>query len=94
VTDFFSDEYIMEISTQALYLILLLSAPMLMSALAVGLVVSIIQATTSVQEQTLAFVPKLMATFISSLICGPWICGMVGGFASKLFMDIEHMGPH
>jgi flagellar biosynthetic protein FliQ len=91
--EFFTTEYVLEISTQALYLILLLSAPMLMSALCIGLVISIIQATTSVQEQTLSFVPKLMATFLSSLICGPWICGMVGNFASKIFMDIAHMGP-
>lgn len=93
-SEFFTDEYILEISSQALYLILLLSAPMLMSALAVGLVISVIQATTQVQEQTLSFVPKLMATFLSSLICGPWICGMVANFTSKIFMDIAQMGPH
>ena len=83
-----------EISTQALFLILLLSAPMLMSALSIGLVVSLLQATTQIQEQTLGFVPKLMAVFISALICGPWIGGMVGNFASKLFSDIAHLGPH
>jgi len=91
--EFFTDEYIMEISSKAMYLILLLSSPMLMSALGVGLVISILQATTQIQEQTLSFVPKLLATFLSCIICGTWIAGMVGGFASELFMDIGSMGP-
>ncbi|MBS2036181.1 flagellar biosynthesis protein FliQ [bacterium] len=91
--EFFTDEYIMEISSNAMYLILLLSAPMLMSALGVGLVISILQATTQIQEQTLSFVPKLLATFLSCLICGTWISSMVGGFATRLFTDIENFGP-
>ena len=91
--EFFTDEYIMEISSQAMYLILLLSAPMLMSALGVGLVISILQATTQIQEQTLSFVPKLLATFLSCLICGTWIANMCGGFATRMFMDIGSMGP-
>lgn len=91
--EFFTDEYIMQISSKAMYLILLLSAPMLMSALGVGLVISIIQATTQIQEQTLSFVPKLLATFLSCIICGTWIAGMVGGFATEIFNDIAKMGP-
>lgn len=91
--EFFTDEFIMEVSQEAMYLILLLSAPMLFAALGVGLVISILQATTQVQEQTLSFVPKLLATFLSCIICGTWIAGMVGGFAAKLFEDIGHLGP-
>jgi flagellar biosynthetic protein FliQ len=91
--EFFTDAYVMEISTQALYLILLLSAPMLMAALGVGLVISILQATTQVQEQTLSFVPKLIATFVSVVVCGTWISSMVGGFATRIFTDISQMGP-
>lgn len=91
--EFFTDEYIMEISSQAMYLILLLSAPMLFSALGVGLVISILQATTQIQEQTLSFVPKLLATFLSCIICGTWIAGMIGGFATRIFNDIGHLGP-
>lgn len=89
----FTDEFIMEVSSKAMYLILLLSAPMLLSALGVGLVISIIQATTQIQEQTLSFVPKLLATFLSCLICGTWIAGMVGGFATEIFDNIQHLGP-
>lgn len=91
--EFFTDEFILEISSKAMYLILLLSAPMLLSALGVGLVISILQATTQIQEQTLSFVPKLLATFLSCLICGTWISGMVGGFATELFGHIADLGP-
>jgi flagellar biosynthetic protein FliQ len=91
--EFFTDEFIMEVSSKAMYLILLLSAPMLMSALGVGLVISILQATTQIQEQTLSFVPKLLATFLSCIICGTWIASMVGGFASELFLTIGELGP-
>lgn len=91
--EFFTDEFIIEISSKAMYLILLLSAPMLMSALGVGLVISILQATTQVQEQTLSFVPKLLATFLSCIICGTWIAGMIGGFATEIFTSIGSIGP-
>ena len=93
MNEFFTDAYVMEICTQALFLILLLSAPMLMAALGVGLVISILQATTQVQEQTLSFVPKLIATFVSVVLCGTWISSMVGGFATRIFTDIAQMGP-
>ncbi len=93
MNEFFTDAYVMEICTQALFLILLLSAPMLMAALGVGLVISILQATTQVQEQTLSFVPKLIATFVSVVVCGTWISSMVGGFATRIFTDIAQMGP-
>ena len=93
MNEFFTDAYVMEICTQALFLILLLSAPMLLAALGVGLVISILQATTQVQEQTLSFVPKLIATFVSVVVCGTWISSMVGGFATRIFTDIAQMGP-
>ena len=91
--EFFTDEFIMQISSKAMYLILLLSAPMLFSALGVGLVISILQATTQIQEQTLSFVPKLLAVFLSCIICGTWISGMVGGYAAEIFGYIQSMGP-
>jgi len=91
--EFFNEGYVLAITTQALYLILILSAPMLMSALAVGLVISILQATTQVQEQTLSFVPKIVATFVSVVLCGTWIFNMLSNFAIRLFSDIARMGP-
>lgn len=90
---FFTEEFIMEVSTRALFLIMLLSAPMLISALAVGLAISIIQATTQIQEQTLSSVPKMAITFVSLIVCGPWIMDMIGSYAKELFHYIEIMGP-
>ncbi len=86
-----TETYILGIVSKALYLILFCSAPMLISALVVGLVISVIQATTQIQEQTLSFVPKIIATFVSVLLAGPWIGGAIGRFAVQLFMDIPRL---
>lgn len=90
---FFTEEFIMEISTRGLFLIMLLSSPMLISALCVGLVISIIQATTQIQEQTLSSVPKMGITFISLIVCGPWIMDSLGTYATELWQYIALMGP-
>lgn len=87
----YDDSFILSVCGEALYLILILSAPMLMSALAVGLVISILQATTQVQEQTLGFVPKLVVTFLSVLLCGTWIGAMIGAYATKLLTVIPYL---
>jgi flagellar biosynthetic protein FliQ len=87
----FDDGFILGICSEALYLILLLSAPMLISALAVGLIISVLQATTQVQEQTLSFVPKILVTFLSVIICSTWIGGMLGAFAVKIFNLIPNL---
>ena len=91
--EFFTDAYVMEVGSEALFLILILSAPMLMSALCVGLVISVLQATTQVQEQTLSFVPKIVATFGSLVICGTWIASMMSSYATRVFNDIQNIGP-
>ncbi len=91
--EFFTEELIMEISTRGLFLIMLLSAPMLMSALCVGLVISVIQATTQIQEQTLSSVPKMAVTFLSLIVCGPWIMDSLSTYATELFLMIASMGP-
>ncbi|MBM3461339.1 MAG: flagellar biosynthesis protein FliQ [Armatimonadetes bacterium] len=87
----YDDGFILGICSEALYLILLLSAPMLISALGVGLVISILQATTQVQEQTLSFVPKIVVTFLSVIICSTWIGGVLGAFAVKVFSYIPEL---
>lgn len=91
--EFMTEDYVMEICTRALILIMLLSAPMLLSALAVGLAISVIQATTQIQEQTLSSVPKMAITFVSLIICGPWLLDMIGTYATELFTAIAEMGP-
>lgn len=87
------EAFIMAVTGRCMYLILLLSAPMLLAALSVGLVISILQATTQVQEQTLSFVPKIVATFMALIITGSWIANMVGGYAVMIFNSIANMGP-
>ena len=87
----FDDGFILGVCSEALYLILLLSSPMLISALLVGLVISILQATTQVQEQTLSFVPKIIVTFLSVIICSTWVGGMLGAFAVRIFKFIPHL---
>lgn len=89
----FTEDFILEISTRGLILIMLLSAPMLLSALTLGLCISIVQATTQIQEQTLSSVPKMAVTFLSMIICGPWIMDTIGTYATELFQYIALMGP-
>ncbi|WP_411346120.1 flagellar biosynthesis protein FliQ [Paenibacillus sp. WLX1005] len=68
-----SSEFIIGMAGQAVYTVLKVSAPMLILGLVVGLLVSIFQATTQIQEQTLAFVPKIVAVMLALLLFGPWI---------------------
>ncbi|MBT2761040.1 flagellar biosynthesis protein FliQ [Paenibacillus sp. ISL-20] len=68
-----SAEFIIGLAGQAVYIVLKVSAPMLVVALVVGLIISIFQATTQIQEQTLAFVPKIIIVLVALLLFGPWI---------------------
>lgn len=70
---------------------LLIAAPMLVAALAVGLVVSIIQAVTQIQEQTLSFVPKLVAVAVTFIIALPWIIQIMVRYTSELFRSLPSM---
>lgn len=69
--------------------VLFMSAPMLLISLAVGLIVSVIQAVTQIQEATLAFVPKIVAVFLSILIFGPWMIKLITEFTSGLLSNIN-----
>lgn len=84
-----SEGEVLNIAQQALKTILMISAPMLGFGLLVGLLVSIFQATTQIQEATLAFVPKIVAVFISILIFGPWILKVLIDFAENLILNIN-----
>jgi len=83
-----STEFVVGLAGQALYTVLKVSAPMLGIALIVGLTVSIFQATTQIQEQTLAFVPKIIAVFLAILIFGPWILNIMIDFTSLLLGNL------
>jgi len=80
---------IVKLAQQAMTTILMLSAPMLGFGSLVGLIVSIFQATTQIQEATLAFVPKIIAVIVSIIVFGPWILTNVVEFTENLFMNIN-----
>ncbi len=79
------DQAIIQIAREGLLLVVVASAPPLMASMFVGLVVSVMQATTQIQEQTLTFVPKLVAVFLSLAIAGPWIGEQLVRFTHSLF---------
>lgn len=76
---------VMDVASQAIWLIIKCSAPMLISSLIIGLIVSIFQTVTSIQEQTLTFVPKLVTILLVLLICGDWIMNNIVAFIEDLF---------
>ncbi|MFA6970888.1 MAG: flagellar biosynthesis protein FliQ [Gallionella sp.] len=84
-------ESVMTLGQQAIELTLLLSAPLLLSALAIGLVVSIFQAATQINEQTLSFIPKLVGIFLVLIIAGPWMVTMMVDFIRRLYGNIPWM---
>lgn len=84
-----SSEFIIGLAGQAVYTVLKVSAPMLLIALAVGLLVSIFQATTQIQEQTLAFVPKIVAVLVALLLFGPWILTTLVDFTYGILNNLS-----
>ncbi|MBE5941088.1 MAG: flagellar biosynthesis protein FliQ [Lachnospiraceae bacterium] len=76
---------VIDIAREALWLIIICSAPLLLVSLIVGLVISIFQTVTSIQEQTLTFVPKIISIFITLILCGGWIMDNVVSFMTRLF---------
>lgn len=85
-----SADFVIGLAGEAVYTVLKASAPMLVLALVVGLLISVFQATTQIQEQTLAFVPKIVAVFIAIIIFGPWILNTVVDFTYRLLNNLHH----
>ena len=82
------------LAVQAMTVALMVSAPFLLAGLAVGLIVSIIQAATSIQEQTLSFIPKVVVTGIVIAVGGPWMMDQLVGYTQQLFLSIPSLvGP-
>lgn len=82
-------EMIISIAERSISTILTAAGPLLIVALVTGLSVSIFQATTQIQEQTLAFVPKIVAVLIALIIFGPWMLSIVTSFASDIFENLS-----
>jgi flagellar biosynthesis protein FliQ len=78
------ENYILAIGKQSLFLILVLSAPPVLVALVTGLMISLVQATTQIQEQTLTFVPKLVAVLLTLAFTGPWLMTQIVAYTHAL----------
>lgn len=78
---------VMEIANEALYTIILTSAPLLLVSLVIGLIVSIFQTVTSIQEQTLTFVPKILGVFLSMMLLGHWMLTQLTTLITNLWSD-------
>ncbi|GIP27368.1 flagellar biosynthetic protein FliQ [Paenibacillus sp. J23TS9] len=83
-----NSDFIIGLAGQAVYTVLKVSAPMLLLGLIVGLIVSIFQATTQIQEQTLAFIPKIVAVLLAILLFGPWILTTLVDFTFNIFDNL------
>jgi flagellar biosynthetic protein FliQ len=79
---------VLQVAKEALYVAALVSAPSLLTVLAVGLLIGLLQAATQIQEMTLAFIPKLIALVAAIIIAGAWMLGILIDFTQQLFADI------
>ncbi len=81
---------VIDVSQQALYVITLLSAPMLISALLIGLLIGMFQAATSINEMTLSFIPKLLILVVAIMIAGPWMLDLLLDYTRELYLSIPN----
>ncbi|KAA9025863.1 flagellar biosynthesis protein FliQ [Niallia endozanthoxylica] len=81
-------ETVIAIAEEGIWVVLLISGPLLALALVVGLVVSIFQATTQIQEQTLAFVPKIVAVLLGIVFFGPWMLSHMLSYTNNIFSNL------
>lgn len=85
-----NETIIIDIARDAIYLVLKTAAPMLLASLVVGLIVSILQTVTSIQEQTLTFVPKLLAVMLVLILAGSWILNLLRDYTVTLFSNFSY----
>ncbi len=79
---------VIEIGRQAMEVALMVSAPLFIAALAVGLIISIFLAATQINETTLSFVPKLVAIFVTLIVAGPWMITVMTDYIRRLYESI------
>ncbi len=84
-------ETVMQIGRQAIEITIMLAAPMLLAALVIGLIVSIFQAATQINEATLSFIPKLFGAFMVLILAGPWMLQMFVDYIRQLFERIPQL---
>jgi flagellar biosynthetic protein FliQ len=84
-------ESVMSIGRHAMEITLMIAAPMLLIALAIGLIVSIFQAATQINEMTLSFIPKFVGILIALMVAGPWMLSVMLDYMRQLFGNIPNM---
>jgi len=87
-----TESIVLSVIKDAIYTAIMVSAPILVVATVVGLIISIFQATTQIQEQTLTFVPKLVAVALIALVMGSWMLHIMIDFTTRIFDLIANMG--
>ena len=85
-----TQEAVLDIARDAIYTIIITSAPLLLVSLIIGLVVSIFQTVTSIQEQTLTFVPRILGVFVAMLICGSWMLDNMTRLIERLWSNFSY----
>ncbi len=85
------EDVVIDVGREALLLIVALAGPLLLAALLVGLLVGVLQAATQIQEQTLSFIPKLLALVIALVVLGPWLLNYWVTFTESLFYRIPEL---
>ena len=80
---------VLDIAKDAIYYIIICSAPVLIISLGVGLIISIFQTVTSIQEQTLTFVPKIIAVFAAMILCGSWMLNNMTELVERLWSNFS-----
>lgn len=83
-----NEEMVLTLAERSIVTVLLVAGPILILALAVGLLVSIFQATTQIQEQTLAFIPKIIAVLVGIIFFGPWMLSKLIEFTTDLYLSL------
>lgn len=83
-----TEDLIIRLGTETLKTTAMVSAPMLVGALVIGLIISILQAITQINEATLTFIPKMIIVGVVFMIAAPWMLDMVGTFTTQLFENI------
>lgn len=83
--------FVLHLAREALMMVVILSLPTLAVAMLVGLIIGILQATTQVQEQTLSFVPKMVAVFVTLIVAASWLLNIAIKFTTKLYEQIPNI---
>lgn len=79
---------VIDLSQQALYIISMLAAPLLISALLIGLLIGMFQAATQINEMTLSFIPKLLVLVVAIMVAGPWMLDLIVNYTRNLYLSI------